>query len=417
MDPCILLLQQLVAIDSVNPSLVPGAAGEAAIAEAIATHMRSIGLDVHVQEAAPGRPNVIGVLEGPEPGPSLMFCGHIDTVGVEGMTAPFDPVIRDGRLYGRGSQDMKGGVAAMIDAARLARERGFRAGTLIVAAVADEEYASLGADALVTKWRADAAVVTEPTDLQIGVCHKGFAWFEIETRGHAAHGSRPRDGRDAIVRMGRVLHELEQLDRELQARPPHALMGTASLHASIIEGGRELSSYPDQCRLQLERRTVTGESADAALHEIEAILARLRGRDPEFEAAVRLTFARPPYEAPPDNELAQALERAAASSGFRTNAVGVSFWTDAAVLGGVGTPTVLFGPGGAGLHSTEEYVLIDDVVACRDALAALATGPAARDGAGGPGADLRPSCGGPGAAASAGDGGRPPRTGGAGHGR
>ena len=127
-----------------------------------------------------------------------MFCGHIDTVGVEGMSAPFEPRIADGRLYGRGSQDMKGGVAAMIDAARVAAQRGFQAGRLIIAVVVDEEYASIGADALVREWRADAAVVTEPTDLQIGVAHKGFAWLEVETRGRAAHGSRPADGRDAI---------------------------------------------------------------------------------------------------------------------------------------------------------------------------------------------------------------------------
>ena len=209
-DPCISLLEELVSIDSVNPSLAPGAAGEARVAAHIAGHMRRLGLDVHLQEVAPGRPNVIGVLDGSTPGPSIMFCGHTDTVGVEGMAAPFTPAIRDGRMYGRGSQDMKGGVAAMIDAARVARERGF-AGRLIIAAVIDEEYASLGADALVKEWRADAAVVTEPTDLQIGVGHKGFAWFELETRGRAAHGSRPSDGRDAIMRMGRVLHGLEAL--------------------------------------------------------------------------------------------------------------------------------------------------------------------------------------------------------------
>jgi acetylornithine deacetylase len=212
-DPVIDLLKDLIAIDSVNPSLVPGAAGEGQTAGAVAEHMRRMGLDVHVQDAAPGRPNVIGVLDGAAPGRSLMFCGHLDTVGVEGMAAPFDPVERDGRIFGRGSQDMKSGVAAMIDAARVVKARGFTHGRLIIAAVADEEYASLGADALVREWTADAAVVTEPTDLQVGVGHKGFAWFEIETRGRAAHGSRPRDGRDAVLRMGRVLQRLEELDR------------------------------------------------------------------------------------------------------------------------------------------------------------------------------------------------------------
>jgi acetylornithine deacetylase len=372
MDPCIELLRDLVHIDSVNPSLVPGAAGEAQIAEAIAQHLRALGMEVQTQEVAPGRSNVIAVLEGRERGRSLMLCGHTDTVGIEGMPAPFDPVERDGRLYGRGSQDMKGGVAAMIDAVRVARDRGFRKGRLVVAAVVDEEFASIGADALVSGWSADAAIVTEPTDLQIGVGHKGFAWLEVDTRGLAAHGSRPKDGRDAILRMGRVLHRLEQLDRELQARPPHPVMSAASLHASIISGGRELSSYPDACRLQLERRTIAGETDRTAAGEIDAILAALREEDPEFEATSRLMFARPPYEVPPEHELPAAMARAAARVGFEPRRVGMSFWTDAAILGGAGIPSILFGPGGAGLHSTEEYVHVADVLACRDAIAALA---------------------------------------------
>jgi acetylornithine deacetylase len=372
MDPCIALLKDLVAIDSVNPSLVPGAAGEAQIAEALAGHMRDLGFDVEMQEVASGRSNVIGVLDGAKRGQSLMLCGHLDTVGVEGMTAPFDPVERNGRLYGRGSQDMKGGVAAMVDAARLARDRGFRRGRVIVAAVIDEEYESIGADALVRAWKADAAIVTEPTDLQIGVGHKGFAWLEIETHGRAAHGSRPTDGRDAILRMGRVLQRLERLDRELQAKPPHPIMSTASLHASIVSGGRELSSYPDRCRLQMERRTVGGESADTAVEEVEFILAALRHEDHEFSASSRLMFGRPPYEVPAGHDLPNAMERAAGSAGVRAERIGLSFWTDAAILGGAGIPAILFGPGGAGLHSAEEYVNVSDVLACRDAIAALA---------------------------------------------
>ena len=373
-DPAIQLLEQLVAIDSVNPSLVPGAAGESEIAMAIARHMRSLGLEVHLQEVAPGRPNVIGVLDAGAPGPSLMFCGHTDTVGVEGMTAPFSPAMRGGRLYGRGAQDMKSGVAAMIDAARVVRECRPRRGRLIVAAVIDEEFASLGADELVRQWSADAAVVTEPTDLQIGIGHKGFAWFEIETRGRAAHGSRPKDGRDAIFRMGRVLARLEALDRELQARPAHPVMGTASLHASIIDGGRELSSYPDRCRLQMERRTIAGESAAAAGAEVQAILASLRAQDAELEATSRLVFSRPPYETPAGHRLTAMLEQHAASRGVEAKTIGMSFWTDAAVLGEAGIPSVLFGPGGAGLHSTEEYVNVEEVVECRDVLASLAEG-------------------------------------------
>ncbi len=378
MDSAVRLLRDLVAIDSVNPSLVPGAAGERQIADAIAAHMRRLGLDVELQEAAPGRPNVIGVLEGRARGRSLMFCGHLDTVGVDGMAAPFDPVERDGRLYGRGSQDMKGGLAAMIDAAGVVAAGGLAAGRLIVAAVVDEEYASAGADALVTRWRADAAVVTEPTDLQIAIGHKGFAWLEVVTTGRAAHGSRPKDGRDAIVRMGRVLGRLEQLDRDLAARAAHPLMGAASLHASLIDGGRELSSYPDRCTLKLERRTIPGETDTIVTGELNDLLKALRAEDAGFEAALTPLFSRPPYALAPDHALPQALARALgqtppSETGGRSNQfVGMSFWTDAAVLGSAGIPSVLFGPGGAGLHSTEEYVEIQDVLRCRDALAALA---------------------------------------------
>lgn len=370
-DPCISLLERLVAIDSVNPSLAAGAAGEGAIASVIAGHLRSLGLEVHLQAAAPGRPNVIGVLDGARPGRSIMLCGHIDTVGVDGYHEPFRPIHRDGRLYGRGSQDMKGGVAAMIDAVRVVAARGLEAGRVIVAAVVDEEFASIGADALVSEWTADAAVVTEPTDLQVAVAHKGFAWFEIETAGRAAHGSRPRDGRDAILHMGRILARLEAMDRELQARAPHPLIGTASLHASTISGGHEWSSYPDRCRLQVERRTVTGENVAGVEQDLEAMLRELAAADPDFDAKVRTVFSRPPYETPHGHPLPSMLLECAAGRGVRGRATGMSFWTDAGVLGEAGIPSLLFGPGGAGLHSTEEYVNVDDVIVCRDVLADL----------------------------------------------
>jgi acetylornithine deacetylase len=372
MDSCIRLLRELVAIDSVNPTLVPGAAGEREIAEFIAGQMRGAGLDVTIEIAAPGRPNVVGVLDGKVPGRTLMFCGHTDTVGVAGMRDPFVPVERDGRLYGRGSQDMKGGVAAMIDAAAsLARNGGLAAGRLIVAAVVDEEHLSIGADALVRNWRADAAVVTEPTDLAIAIGHKGFAWVDIEVLGRAAHGSRPAEGQDAILRLGRVLARLEALDVAIQARPPHPLLGTGSLHASLVSGGRELSSYPERATLQMERRTLPTEPEVTALVEVQAILDELFVADPTFRGTATAMFSRPAYQVPPDTAIVRALEVAVERVGGIALVTGASFWTDAAVLGHAGIPSVLFGPGGAGLHSIEEYVRIADVVTCRDALVAL----------------------------------------------
>lgn len=367
------LLEELVAIDSVNPSLVPGARGEIEMARRIATACLDRGLDVHISEVAPGRPNVVAILEGRAPGPALMFCGHMDTVGVTGMDAPFRPVQRDGLLYGRGAQDMKGGIAAMVDAARiLAQDGGLERGRLIVAAVVDEEHASLGADALVASWRADAAIVTEPTDLQIAVAHKGFEWIEIETRGRAAHGSRPADGRDAILKMGRVLARLESLNHRLQAGPAHRLLGTASLHASIISGGTELSSYPDRCVLQVERRTLPDEAANVGWLELRALLDQLAREDPEFEAEARPMLSRSAYEIDRSNALPDLMRSVAASLGCDAGLTGMTYWSDAAILGAAGIPTVLFGPGGAGLHSRQEHVKVADVLSCRDVLVELA---------------------------------------------
>jgi acetylornithine deacetylase len=371
MPDTIQLLRDLIAIDSVNPSLVPGANGENQIARAIAQLLQAGGLSVEVQEVTPGRMNVVGVVEGRQRGKSLMLCGHMDTVGVMGYGSPFDPVQKDGRIYGRGSQDMKGGLVAMIAAALHLSKNGLKAGRVFLAAVIDEEYASIGADALVTKWKADAAVVGEPTDMKIAVGHKGFEWVEVVTEGVAAHGSRPKDGRDAIARMGRVLSRLEKLDREIQHGHPHPIMGTPSLHASLIHGGRELSTYPDSCTLTMERRTITGESAKCSLTEVEKILADLRAEDPEFSASAKYLFGRPPYETPANHPLPKLIEEAVAEQGRKPERGGTTFWTDAAVLGQAGIPSVVFGPGGAGLHSISEYVLADDVIACRDALIEL----------------------------------------------
>jgi acetylornithine deacetylase len=374
-DPAVILLRDLIAIDSVNPSLSSGAPGEAAVARRIAGELEAIGLQVDIREAAPGRPNVVGVLNGRAPGRSLMFCGHTDTVGVSGMQQPFTPQMRDGRLYGRGAQDMKGGVAAMIGAARrIAEGGGLAQGRVIVAAVVDEEHASIGADALVSTWHADAAVVTEPTGLEVAVAHKGFQWVALETRGRAAHGSRPLDGRDAILRMGRVLARLESLDRRLQQGPAHPLLGTASLHASLMTGGHELSSYPAHAALQYERRTLPGEPSDVALAEATAIIADLTREDPEFEADARHVFGRDAYEIDAASELPALLVKAATTAGCAATIAGMTFWTDAAILGAAGIPSVLFGPGGAGLHSIEEYVIVEDVCRCRDALTELAKG-------------------------------------------
>src|SRR2546426_538342 len=292
-DRTIDILRDLIAIDSVNPSLASGGGGEAEIANAIAATLRQGGLDVEIQEVAAGRSNVIGILEGRQQGRSLMLCGHMDTVGVAGMDAPFDPVQKDGRIYGPGSQGMKGGLASMIA---------------------------------------------------------------------------------AIMRMARVLARLEKLDHEIQSRKPHPIHGTGSLHASLINGGRELSTYPDWCTLQMERRTIAGEPNRCAFLEVEKILDDLKSEDPEFKASAKFLFSRPPYLTPEDHDLSQMIGAIVAGRGMKPVRGGMTFWTDAAILGEAGIPSIVFGPRGAGLHSTLEYVFEEDVLACRDILIELATG-------------------------------------------
>lgn len=369
MDP-LALTRDLVAINSVNPSLVPGAPGEAAMADYLAARLRRAGFDVEVQDAAAGRPNVVAVADGAAPGPTRMLCGHTDTVGVDGMTDPFVPTLRDGRLYGRGAQDMKGGLAAMVVAAERWLQGPRRgAGRVIVAAVADEEYASVGAEWLARRWGADEAVIPEPTGMAVAIAHKGFSCVEVVTHGRAAHGSRPADGIDAVLLMGRVLARLESLDRDLQSRVPHPRLGTGSLHAGRIVGGTELSTYPARCSLQVERRTLPGEPLDVALSEVGAILDQLGRTDPAFRADVTLLLARPAYAIDEDHPLPAMLRRLASAGGQQAPVTGMSFWTDAALLGAAGIPTVLFGPRGAGLHGIDEYVLVDDLEACAQTFA------------------------------------------------
>ena len=357
MDSTLSLLCDLIAIDSVNPDLVPGAVGERAISAYLATELRRIGADVEESEIAPGRWNVVGVLNGREKGRTLMLCGHIDTVGVEGMDAPFTPVMKGDRIYGRGAQDMKGGCASMLGAARaIAQNGGLARGSLVLAFVADEEYMSIGAEAVARQWKADAAIVCEPTDLMIAVGHKGFSWVEVTTHGRAAHGSRPDEGKDAIVAMAPILEGLRDLERRFIAAPPHPLLGRPSVHASLISGGRELSTYPDRCTLQIERRTVDGEPDDIALREVQAFAG---------DAETRLLFTRAPDLTPSQSDHPPRLD---AAMGGGTKRGAMTYWTDAAILGHAGIPTVIFGPGGEGLHGIEEYVRASEVLACRDGL-------------------------------------------------
>jgi acetylornithine deacetylase len=368
------LTRALVEIDSRNPTWVPGAPGEQPCAAFLHGVLDAWGFRTEVHEAAPGRPNVIARIGNARGGRTLMFNGHLDVVGIEGMVhAPFGAVERGGRLYGRGSADMKGGIAAMCAGAYRAAQDGL-AGEIIVAAVADEEYESLGTRALIAQGvRADACVVTEPTRLAIMPAHRGFVWLEVEVTGRAAHGSRWDIGVDAIRHAGLLLTELDRVDAEELPRRVHPLLGRGSLHASLIEGGTGMSTYPDRCVLKLERRTIPGERAAAIVEEVERACAAVRDRRPTFVAQVRLLVTQGPSDVSVDSPLVQGLGAALRASGETVCVEGMSAWTDAALFNEAGIPAVCFGPGDISLaHAAEEYIPLDEIDRATDVLSALA---------------------------------------------
>lgn len=343
MDELEKLISELVAIESVNPDLVPGGAGEAAIGSFVSAWLASAGLEVEVVEPVPGRPSVVGILPGSGGGKSLMLNAHMDTVGAGGMVDAFSPSVRDGRVYGRGAVDMKGSLAAIMLAARAARSLKL-AGDLMVCCVADEEVASSGTSAVLERFGADFGIVTEPTELRLCLAHKGFVWLEVETVGVAAHGSRADTGVDAIAAMGPVLAGVSDLNARLLAGPRHPLLGTGSVHASLIEGGQEMSTYPARCVAKFERRTIPGEDVSDEI------------------PGARVTLERPPSEVASSHPLARAVSEAAGGP----EEIGVAYWMDMALMNAVGIPTVCYGPSGRGEHADVEWVDVSSVARCID---------------------------------------------------
>lgn len=368
------LLSDLIRIKSVNPSLVPGGNGEADVARYLGDYMRHMGLSVRYQALGPGRANVIGVLKGTGGGKSLMLNGHIDTVSTDGMDIdPLLPRLADGKVYGRGSCDMKGGVAAMVEAVDAVRRSGAALrGDVIVTCVGDEEYASVGTEAVVKEkeLRADAAINCEPTGLDLVVAHKGFAWVRATVDGKAAHGSLPSEGVDAIVKAGHLLVEVEDMASQALSKKVHPLVGAASIHASLISGGTELSTYPVKCVVELERRTIPGEDRDTVVREMDDLVRRLASRDPAFRAKCEVFFYRPPFEVSPEEGIVRTLRQASIeATGREPKFCGTPAWLDSAILKDAGIPTAVFGPTGAGAHSAVEWVDFDSVVDASKVLA------------------------------------------------
>lgn len=363
--------RELVRINSVNPSLSPGGPGEAGVASYTAGILDDLGLNVTRLEHAPRRISVVGVYEGAGNGPRLMLNAHYDTVGVEGMSQPFSGEIRGRRLLGRGAYDMKGALAACIGAVEILKRRDVAlVGDVVVAAVADEEHSSLGTSAVIQSFPVDAAIVAEPTQLEICLAHKGFVWLEVQTRGRAAHGSQYADGIDANLHMGRVLTGIEALQRSLESRDGHPLTGAPSVHAAKLSGGTAMSVYSARCMLGVERRTVPGETAATAVEEIRAIIESLQADDPNFEATLAIQMVRDPFEVPSDAEIVTVLSQSVETVlGHAPRVRGEAPWMDSALLSQAGVETVVLGPSGGGAHSESEWVDLDSMVQLAEILA------------------------------------------------
>ena len=364
------LTKALVAIDSRNPSLVPNGPGEREAAQFLANVLEEWGFAVTLTEVEPGRANVLARI-GPRGVAPLVLNGHLDVVGTDNMThAPFVADVRDGNLYARGSTDMKGGIAAMCVAAARAAASGALAREVIIAAVCDEEFASIGTKALLADGlQATGAIITEPTRLAVVPAHKGFAWLTVTVHGHAAHGSRYDVGIDANRLAARLLSALDTFERTVLTTRTHPLLGRASVHAPIVQGGTGWSTYAEQCTVQLERRTLPGESAEQVHAEIQSLIDLLHDADAQFVAACELGGAQPPLATPASHELVTTLVRACQSQGLPGTIDGLSCWTDAALFAQAGIPAVCFGPGDiARAHSATVWVEVEQLERAADVL-------------------------------------------------
>ena len=358
------ILQSLIATPSVNPTLAPDeGAGEEAIARVAREWLAERGVKAWVEEVAPRRANCVAEV-GVGKAPSIVFCAHLDTVSTVGMTIPpFEGRVEGNRVYGRGSYDMKGSAAAILCAAAALARESFP-GRVLVALVADEEYASMGAQDFLKRHKADACVLTEPSEGRLILAHKGFIWVEITTKGRAAHGSRWDLGVSAIGKMGRIIAAVERFDQQELRKRTHPLVGPASQHCSLIQGGSGLSTYAEKCTMKLERRTLPGEEPAKVLKELEAVI-----RSAGEEAEVRLLLTQPPLSCEANSRIAASVREAAtAVTGRGPEVAGVSYWMDAALFAAAGIPTVNYGPGGEGAHAAVEWVDLDSVVACAKVL-------------------------------------------------
>jgi acetylornithine deacetylase len=359
----------LVAIPSVNPSLDAHGEGEARVADAILPFLEQWGFQVERREPVPGRVSLVARF-GSE-APTLLLCGHLDTVGVSEMIIPpFEPRREAGRIWGRGSADMKSGVAVILSVAASASRQGCPpSGSLMLVLTADEEWASLGLeDLLKDGLTADAAIVTEPTSLSMAPANKGFLWMTVRARGKAAHGSRPELGRDAIRGLARFVAALDALDEggdgplKGGGMPRHILLGSASLHAGTIRGGESPSVYPAQAEVTLEARLLPGDDPQGILAEVRGVMEAVQESSSGVTFSLEPGMFRPAAALSLESPLIQGLEASLERCGVEPRVEPMTAWVESSWLMEAGIPALCFVPGSiADAHTVDESVSEEEI--------------------------------------------------------
>jgi len=362
-DQLITDLSAMIRCASVNTFGAPSDIGaEAAMADLFETQLRGLGLEIGTREVVAGRRNVWGILKGTGTGPTILLAGHLDTVGVDGYRDPFSPVVKDGKIYGRGSCDMKAGLAAYLEVVRyLKRTRKMLSGDLIIAGVIDEEHAMAGSrDFGLNGPKVDCAIVAEPTRLQISTAHKGQMLTTVRTKGLAAHSSMPSNGRNAVYHMAAVLNSLQGYADKVSKRVPDPICGVPSFSVGVIRGGDNACSVPDFCEIDIDRRTIPGETSAQVIQELHAVMDEVKIAAPDLDYAIGTPFLDlPPLDTKPNAPITKAMLTACTAV---LGDVSTSAFPGSTDAPNFGCSTVICGPGDlAQCHSLNEYVAIDQI--------------------------------------------------------
>ncbi|MEC7866349.1 MAG: M20 family metallopeptidase [Candidatus Poribacteria bacterium] len=368
-DEILSVLQDVVAIESINPDLPGGKDGELRMMEYISGFFANIGIPYETHEILPARHNIIATLDGEDPNRVLLFECHMDTVSVDIMTIPpFTPDIRNGLLYGRGACDTKAGGVAMMMAMKRLKEEGFTPPcTIKYAGVVDEEHLFRGASHLASIIGAEAVVVSEPTELEIVRTHKGLARFRIIVKGTAAHSSKPHLGINAITKMARLICAIEDEIVPIYNTNTHPLVGSPTLNIGVISGGAQINFVPDQCVIEIDRRTIPGENPIETIEIFQQVLSREQDSDPDLDVILEEPFLLDEaMETSVDSRIVQIGVAACQTILGKTTTSGVPYGTDASKFTAVGIPAIVLGPGSIDqAHAAVEWV------ECRQVLQAV----------------------------------------------